>query len=107
MTKPAVVFDIDETALSNWDVLRRAQSRMTFAMARQVVVEITRSFRVSPSRYAGGDRLPGDEYSRMVTILLEAGIRWNDSANVEETLAALRATYEPLLDGLASLPRQL
>jgi hypothetical protein len=38
----------------------------------------------------------------MVTILLEAGIRWNDSANVEETLAALRATYEPLLDGLAS-----
>ena len=71
-------------------------------MARQVVVEIARSFRVSPSRYTGGDRLPHDEYSRMVAILLEAGIRWNDSANVEETLAALRATYEPLLDGLAS-----
>jgi hypothetical protein len=71
-------------------------------MARQIVVEITRSFRVSPSRYTGGDRLPGDEYSRMVTILLAAGIRWNDSANVEETLAALRVTYEPLLDGVAS-----
>ncbi len=82
--------------------LHPLQARMTFAMARQVVVEIARSFRVSPSRYTGGDRLPHDEYSRMTAILLEAGIRWNESANVEETLAALRATYEPLLDGLAS-----
>jgi nitrate reductase NapE component len=96
------VMDTCALILVGVDDLHPLQARMTFAMARQVVVEITRSFRVSPSRYTGGDRLTGEEYSRMVTILLEAGIRWNDSANVEETLAALRATYEPLLDGLAS-----
>ena len=96
------VMDACALILVGVDDLHPLQARMTFAMARQVVVEIARSFRVSPSRYTGGDRLPHDEYSRMVAILLEAGIRWNDSANVEETLAALRATYEPLLDGLAS-----
>jgi hypothetical protein len=31
----------------------------------------------------------------------QAGLRWTSAANAEETLAALRATYEPLLDGPA------
>jgi hypothetical protein len=77
------------------------QARMTFAMARQVVVEMARSFGVSPSRYTGGDRLPHEDYVRMISILGEAGVKWTSAANAEETLAALRATYEPLLDGLA------
>ena len=98
----AAVMDTCALILVGVDDLHPLQARMTFAMARQVVVEIARSFHVSPSRYTGGDRLPHEEYTRMVAILLEAGIRWNDSPNVEETLAALRATYEPLLDGLAS-----
>ena len=96
------VMDTCALILVGVDDVHPLQARMTFAMARQVVVEIARSFRISPSRYTGGDRLAHGEYSRMVTILLEAGIRWNDSPTVEETLAALRATYEPLLDGLAS-----
>jgi len=96
------VMDTCALILVGVDDVHPLQARMTFAMARQVVVEITRSFHVTPSRYTGGDRLPHDEYCRMVAILLEAGIRWNDSPNVGETLAALRATYEPLLDGLAS-----
>jgi nitrate reductase NapE component len=54
------VMDTCALILVGVDDLHPLQSRMTFAMARQVVVEITRSFRVSPSRYAGGDRLPGD-----------------------------------------------
>ena len=33
--------------------------------------------------------------------LAEAGFEWN-TPDAEELLAALRATYEPLLDGLAS-----
>ena len=41
------------------------QARMTFTMARQVVVEMARSFRVSPSRYEGGDRLPEQAFAQM------------------------------------------
>ncbi|HEX3126636.1 MAG TPA: hypothetical protein VH394_04845, partial [Thermoanaerobaculia bacterium] len=31
----------------------------------------------------------------------QAGVRWTPATNADEILAALRATYEPLLDGLA------
>jgi len=78
------------------------QARMTFSMGRQVVVEMARSFGVSPSRYDGGDRLPHGEYLRMEAIFATAGLKWSGGPDAEETLAALRATYEPLLDGLGS-----
>ena len=83
--------------------LQPLQARMTFAMARQVIVEMARSFGISPSRYAGTDRLPHANFERMEAILLEAGINWKGGLGTQETLAALRATYEPLLDGLDAL----
>jgi hypothetical protein len=78
------------------------QARMTFTMARQVLVEMARSFQVAPSRYDGGDRLPAEDYARMDAAFAEAGLAWKGGAEAGATLAALRATYEPLLDGLAS-----
>jgi hypothetical protein len=62
------------------------QARMTFAMARQVVVEMARSFGVSPSRYTGGDRLSHADYTRMTSILQQVGIRWTSATDAEETL---------------------
>ena len=77
------------------------QARMTFTMARQVIVEMARTFHVSPSRYDGGDRLPAPEYDRLLEHFSQAGLRWDGGTDARETLVALRATYEPLLDGLA------
>ena len=65
-------------------------------------MEIARSFRVAPSRYDGGDRLPHPEYLRMVATFSETGLVWNADPATEDMLTALRATYEPLLDGLGS-----
>lgn len=76
------------------------QARMTFTMARQVLVEIAKSFRVTPSPYTGGDRLAHADFVRLVERLGKAGVRWTERTDAEETLRALRATYEPLLDGL-------
>ena len=76
------------------------QARMTFSMARQVVVEMAHSFRVAPSRYDGGDRLGPDNFVRMQAVFCETGLVWDGDADAEATLLALRATYEPLLDGL-------
>lgn len=78
------------------------QARMTFSTARQVVIEIAETFDVRPSRYTGGDRLPHAEYARMEGVLADAGIVWSNGQATEDALAGLRATYEPLLDGLAS-----
>ena len=77
------------------------QARMTFTMARQVLVEMARSFDVAPSRYNGGDRLGPATYARLEDELISAGVGWLPGEETRETLAALRATYEPLLDGLA------
>lgn len=96
------VMDTCALILVGIDELKPLQARMTFTMGRQVLVEMARSFGVSPSRYEGSDRLPHDAYLRMQAIFAEAGLGWNGGANAEETLAALRATYEPLLDGLGS-----
>jgi hypothetical protein len=77
------------------------QARMTFSIARQVVVELSRSFRIVPSRYDGGDRLSATAYAWMEIAFAEAGLAWEGGAEAQEALQALRATYEPLVDGLA------
>ncbi len=78
------------------------QARMTFTMARQILVEMARSFGISPSRYSGGDRLPHADYLLMEQSLTQAGLAWKGGQDTEDLLSALRATYEPLLDGLAN-----
>ncbi len=80
--------------------VRPLQARMTFTMARQVLVEMARSFAVQPSRFTGGDRLDAAGFGLLETALVGAGVDWNPGEGGRDTLAALRATYEPLLDGL-------
>ncbi len=77
------------------------QARMTFTMARQVLVEMAQSFNIPPSRFDGGDRLPPERYASMEERLQEAGLDWEGGDEARATLTALRSTYEPLLDGLA------
>jgi hypothetical protein len=96
------VMDACALVLVGVEGLAPLQARMTFTMARQVLVEMARSFQVAPSHYAGSDRLSHDTYLRMEAALAEVGLDWAGGPEAEATLAALRATYEPLLDGLAA-----
>ena len=77
------------------------QARMTFEIMRQVAVEMARSFRIAPSRFTGGDRLPAEACLRLQAVLAEDGVELAAGSQAFEALRALRATYEPLLDGLA------
>jgi hypothetical protein len=77
------------------------QARMTFAILRQVVVEMARSQRIVSVRAGAGVPLDPEGYQAMRAMFAEAGLPWPDGAACEETLAALRATYAPLLQGLA------
>ncbi len=96
----AAVMDSCALILVGVEDMQPLQARMTFTMARQVIVEMARSLGVQPSRYSGGDRLPHDEYLRMEALLGEAGLKWSGGSATEDMLAGLRATYEPLLSGL-------
>ena len=97
----ACIMDACALVLVGVPELPPLQARMTFTMGRQILVEMAQSFTTRPSRYDGGDRLDHASYVKMEAALAEAGVKWEDSAEAEATLAALRATYEPLLDGLA------
>jgi hypothetical protein len=97
----AAIMDTCALILVGVDGIGPLQARMTFTMARQVLVEMARSVRVSPSRYSGGDRLDDGGYARLTAAFAEAGVGWGGADRPRETLALLRATYEPLLDGLA------
>ncbi len=95
------VMDTCALILVGVDDVQPLQARMTFTMARQVIVEMARTFHVSPSRDIGEDRLPPEDYARLVERFAQMGLRWDGGSGARETLVALRATYEPLLDGLA------
>jgi Ion channel len=102
LTALGAVMDTCAVILVGVEALQPLQARMTFTMARQILVEVARSLGVTPSQYDGGDRLSHDTYVRMQAIFAEVGLVWNGGPDAEETLAALRATYEPLLDGLCA-----
>ena len=77
------------------------QARMTFAMARQVVLEMARSLEVVTSRAAETPRLTTEDFQSMLGVFAEAGLTWNGGEAGEATLSAVRATYEPLARALA------
>ena len=97
----ACVMDACALVLVGVRAMPPLQARMTFTMARQVIVEMARSFAISPSRLDGCDRLPPEKYVQMEACFARSGLEWQSGADAQTTLAALRATYEPLLDGLA------
>ncbi len=97
----AAVTDACALILVGVEGLPPLQARMTFSMTRQVLVEMALSFGIEPSRYDGGDRLPTAVWDSLLAAFRENGLQWTEDAGARETLAALRATYEPLLDGLA------
>ena len=97
----ACIMDTCALVLVGVQDVQPLQARMAFTMARQVLVEMAHSFRVQPSRYDGGDRLAADAYARLEHLLVNCGVDWQPGESGRETLAALRATYEPLLDGLS------
>ncbi len=73
---------------------------MTFAMARQVVVEMARSLGVTAAPKPGPARLDHESFEKMLSVFEEVGLHWNGGSEAEEALNAIRATYEPLLEGL-------
>ena len=97
----AAVMDTCAAILVGVGATNPLQARMTFALARQVIVELARSFGIAPSRYDGGDRLGDAAYARMEAAFVATELGWTAGEDTRTTLAAVRATYEPLLDGLS------
>ncbi|MDQ2860547.1 MAG: ion channel [Pseudomonadota bacterium] len=96
----AAIMDTCALILIGVEELKQLQARMTFAMARQVVVEMARSLEVS-GRSDAPNRFPPEDFDRMLEAFKEAGLTWNGGEAAPQTLAAVRATYEPVVQALA------
>jgi hypothetical protein len=80
--------------------VRPFEARMTFAMARLTVLEMSRVFETRPA--TGLDRLSRMDFEALAARLGEAGLAWDNPQDAERRLASLRATYEPLLEVLSN-----
>ncbi len=74
-------------------------ARMTFAIARLAITELTRIFQTA-IRAPEVDRLPSAAFVTLQRILADTGLNFDDEG-AEERLRAFRATYEPFLNGLS------
>jgi hypothetical protein len=97
----AALLDTCSLVLVGIEDVKPLQARMTFAMLRQVVLEIARSLGVTPPVKSRDSRLSQEHYELMVAAFETSGLTWNGGQQARETLSAVRATYEPLLQGLA------
>ena len=98
----ACIMDTCALVLVGVEALPPLQARMTFTMARQVIVQMADAFGMKPEPYSGGERLDVAGYAELGHMLEAANVSWSAGDEPRETLAALRATYEPLLAGLGT-----
>ena len=97
----AAVMDTSALILVGLEGPSLLQARMTFAMLRQVMLEMNASFRLPVSRVARIDRLPHDAFVKLDAALTDSRLGWAGGTESEELLAALRSSYEPMLGGLS------
>ena len=97
----AAIMDTCALVLIGVEAVQPLQARMTFAMARQVVVELMRSLDLPSVKPLAYERLGAEEFDAMLARFAKAGLEWNGGAEGREVLTAVRATYEPQLQALA------
>ncbi len=95
----STIMDSCAVVLSGLPGARTIQARMTFAMGRMVLIEMIRVLRLEPTP-PQPDRLPPSRFAELAAKLAQAGLVLEDRS-VEQRLAALRLTYEPLIDALS------
>ena len=81
--------------------VRTFEARMTFAMARLTVLEMSRVFETKPATSL--DRLSRMDFGKLAASLSEAGLAWsNPEEDAQRRLASFRAVYEPYLEVLSN-----
>ena len=99
----ALTITLDSTALilAGIDGLPTGQAKLTFAIARHALVDLTQIF---VPRFAPGavDRLPPEELERLRAQLRGAALRVRETPDHAARLAALRLMYEPSAQALAA-----
>ncbi|HST54186.1 MAG TPA: potassium channel family protein [Pyrinomonadaceae bacterium] len=76
------------------------QARLTFAMARHAVVDISQIFNARPVAF-DSDRMSDEDLASLRALLSNSGLVLRAGADADEKLRSLRKLYEPYVNGLA------
>jgi hypothetical protein len=94
------VLDTCALVLVGIDGAHEWQARLTFAMARHALVDISQIFNARPVAF-DGERLPEADLARLRAALVRAGLSLREGRDADERLRRLRHMYEPYVNGLA------
>lgn len=96
------ILDVSALVMVGVDGIPPAQARLTFAMARHTVVDLTQIYK-TPPLLDGPDRLPPEKLASFRKALRDQGVVLREDAEATEKLKRLRALYEPHAKALAKL----
>lgn len=94
------ILDCCALLVASWEDPCARQARLTFAICRHTVVDLSQVFAAPPR--SDGDRLPDAELDRLRAALAEGEYELPNSAEFTEKLGKLRAMYEPYVNALAT-----
>jgi hypothetical protein len=76
------------------------QARLTFAMARHAVVDISQIFNTRPISF-DSERMAAEDLAQLREFLSLAGLQLRGGADADDKLRSLRRLYEPYVNGLS------
>jgi hypothetical protein len=95
-----VILDTSALLMVGLGELPQQQARLSFAMARHALVDLTQVFYAEPLPLAQ-PRLDHEVFSALTERLQSNGFSFTDPSNAEAALAQLRTAYEPMANALA------
>jgi Ion channel len=94
------VLDTCALVLVGIDGAHEWQARLTFAMARHAVVDISQIFNTRPVAF-DRERMPDEDLSALRASLSRAGTPLRGGPDADDKLRSLRRLYEPYVNGLS------
>lgn len=95
------ILDVSSLVMVGVDGIPPQQARLTFAMARHAVVDLTQIFNTPPI-LDSHDRLPPEKLIGFRNALREQGVILKDDPSATDELTRLRRAYEPHAKALAA-----
>ena len=99
------VLDVCALTMVGVEGMCQYQARMTFAIARHALVDLSQVFGAPPEKDGRFDRLPPEVYSELRRAITASGFVLADGDRATAELRRLRALYEPYAMSLAAYLR--
>jgi ion channel len=99
------ILDVCALSMVGLEGMCQYQARMTFAIARHALVDLSQVFHAPPDKNAATNRLPPEALAELRKGLHAAGSALADGAEAAEELRRLQALYEPYALSLCTFLR--